>query len=154
MRPELRKRVFGSELSGDSRGVSRYSNGELADGDAYGQELILDMHDCDSAKFTREKIDGFCERLCEFIDMERCDIHYWDDYGVPSEEQQTNPKTKGTSAVQFILTSTIVIHTLDILSKVYVNVFSCKAFDAEGAAAVAADWFGSKAWTARLVTRQ
>ena len=57
---------------------------------------------------------------------------------VPAEEQQTSPKTKGTSAVQFILTSTIVIHTLDLMNAVYVNVFSCKEFDTEKAAAFTA----------------
>ena len=77
----------------------------------YGQELILDLHDCDSSRFTRDDIQRYCEELCELIEMERCDLHFWDDVGVPEAEQQTHPKTKGTSAVQFILTSTIVIHT-------------------------------------------
>ena len=58
--------------------------------------------------------------------MEKCEVHFWDDVGVPLEEQQTLPNTKGTSAVCFILTSTIVVHTLDLLRAVYVNIFSCK----------------------------
>ena len=75
---------------------------------AYGQELILDLHGCDANRFTRSAIERFCEELCELIDMERCDLHFWDDVGVPEGERQNSPKTKGTSAVQFILTSTIV----------------------------------------------
>ncbi|MBI3301390.1 MAG: hypothetical protein HYZ72_04835 [Deltaproteobacteria bacterium] len=67
----------------------------------YGQELILDLHGCDARRFTRREIEQFCEELCELIDMERCDLHFWDDVGVPEEEQQTHPKTKGTSAVQW-----------------------------------------------------
>ena len=120
----------------------------------YGCELILDLHHCNTRRFTRSGIRGFCTRLCKLIDMERCDLHFWDDVGVPHSEQQTNPKTKGTSAVQFILTSTIVIHTLDLMNAAYVNIFSCKDFDAEEAAKFAAEWFGSSDWTANMVIRR
>ena len=121
---------------------------------AYGCELILDLHACDAAKFTRGEIERFCTGLCELIDMERYDLHFWDDLGAPEEEQQTDPRTKGTSAVQFILTSTIVIHTLDLVNTVYVNIFSCKEFDTDEAAKFTANWFGSKDWTAQVVTRR
>lgn len=121
---------------------------------AYGQELILDLHDCDARRFTRVGIERFCEELCELINMERCDLHFWDDVGVPEEERQTHPKTKGTSAVQFILTSTIVIHTLELMKAAYVNIFSCKSFDTEKAARFTADWFGSKHWGQTVVTRR
>ena len=122
--------------------------------DTYGQELILDLHECNDEKFTRGEIEQFCTELCELIDMERCDLHFWDDVDVPEEEQQTHPKTKGTSAVQFILTSTIVIHTLDLMKAVYVNIFSCKEFDTDEAAKFTATWFGSKDWTANVVIRR
>ena len=121
---------------------------------AYGQELILDLHGCDVSRFTRDGIERYCAELCELIDMERCDLHFWDDMGVPEDEQQTDPKTKGTSAVQFILTSTIVIHTLDLMKAVYVNVFSCKEFDTEEAAAFTVKWFGASDWTTNVVTRR
>jgi S-adenosylmethionine/arginine decarboxylase-like enzyme len=86
--------------------------------------------------------------------MERCDLHFWDDVDVDPHEQQTDPKTKGTSAVQFILTSTIVIHTLDLLAATYVNIFSCKEFDANKAEEFTVNWFDSKDWTANLVVRR
>lgn len=120
---------------------------------SYGQELILDLHDCDPTKFSRSDIEQFCTQLCKLIDMERCDLHFWDDVGVPEGEQQKDPKTKGTSAVQFILTSTIVIHTLDLMKAVYVNIFSCKAFDTDQAAKFTAEWFDSKDWKANVVIR-
>ena len=107
----------------------------------YGSELILDVHDCNAAKFTRRHIDSYFTELCEIIDMQRCDVHFWDDVGVPPEEQQTSPLTKGTSAVCFILTSTIVVHTLNLLGAVYVNIFSCKEFDPEEAAEFTKEWF-------------
>jgi S-adenosylmethionine decarboxylase len=120
----------------------------------YGRELILDLHDCDGSRFSRAAIEQFCTQLCELIKMERCDLHFWDDVGVPEEEQQKDPKTKGTSAVQFILTSTIVIHTLDLMKAVYVNIFSCKEFDTDEAANFTAKWFGSKDWNANVVVRR
>lgn len=122
--------------------------------EAYGQELILDLHGCDVSRFTRHGIERFCAELCELIDMERCDLYFWDDVGVPEDERQTHPKTKGTSAVQFILTSTIVIHTLDLMKAAYVNIFSCKEFDTKEAAKFTAKWFGSTDWTANVVIRR
>jgi len=121
---------------------------------AYGLELILDLHECDTRKFTRSAIKTYLKELCELIDMECCDLHFWDDVGVPEEDQQTNPKTKGTSAVQFILTSTIVIHTLDLMKAAYINIFSCKEFDTGEAAKFTARWFCSTEWTASRIIRR
>ena len=120
----------------------------------YGQELVLDLHGCDAERFTRGDIEKFLIALCDMIGMERCDLHFWDDLGVPMEERQTDPKTKGTSAVQFILTSTIVIHTLTDLEVAYVNVFSCEPFDADAAGEFTAKWFRATTWTARVLQRR
>ena len=108
---------------------------------AYGMELIVDLKDCNPTTFNRESITEFFNQLCEMIDMEKGDLHFWDDVGVPEDECQTDPRTKGTSAVQFILTSSIVIHTLDLLGTVYVNLFSCKEFNTTEAMNFMRDWF-------------
>ncbi len=107
----------------------------------YGKELILDIHDCNKETFTRDSIEKYFKQICELIDMERCDLYFWDDLDTPEEEKQTKAHTKGTSAVQFILTSNIVIHTLDDLKKVFVNIFSCKDFDSIKAAKFTEGWF-------------
>lgn len=108
---------------------------------SYGYELLLDLHECNPKNFDRQNLDSYFCQLCDLIDMEKCEVHFWDDVGVPPEEQQTDPKTKGTSAVCFILTSTIVVHTLDLLGAVYVNIFSCKEFDPDAAQEFTAKWF-------------
>lgn len=95
----------------------------------YGMELILDLKNCDPSTFNRVTIKKYFDELCELIEMEQCELHFWDDVGVPENEKQTNPKTKGTSAIQFIMTSNVTIHTLDILKTVYINIFSCKDFN-------------------------
>ena len=86
---------------------------------SYGFELILDLHGCDVATFNRESLDAYFEKLCKAIKMQKCERYFWDDVGLPEEQKQTSPHTKGSSAVQFILTSSIVIHTLDLLEAVY-----------------------------------
>lgn len=121
---------------------------------AYGYELILDLHSCDASRFTRDSIDNFFTELCELIDMERCEVHFWDDVGVAVEDQQTLPHTKGTSAVCFILTSSIVVHTLDLLGAVYINIFSCKPFDPVVARQFTEEWFGSKRCHQSFLTRK
>ena len=132
---------------------SERSEERFLDENDYGMELVLDLHDCDADTFTREAIELYFSDLCKLIDMEPCALHFWDDRDVPEAERQTNPKTKGTSAVQFILTSSIVIHTLDLLREVYLNIFSCKRFDSEAAANFSAEAFGSKDWSARVLRR-
>lgn len=119
----------------------------------YGIELILDMHECDPETFTRESIRTYFEKLCVLIDMQREDLHFWDDIGLPEEEKQTSPHTQGTSAVQFILTSSIVIHALDQLKSVYINVFSCKDFDPKVAEEFSVKWFAAGDCSARFIER-
>ena len=107
----------------------------------YGKELIIDLHNCDPKTFTRNRIKKYFVEVCKLIDMERCKLCWWDDHGVPEDEKQTLAHTKGTTAVQFILTSNITIHTLDILKNVYVNIFSCKEFDEVAAEKFTKEWF-------------
>jgi S-adenosylmethionine/arginine decarboxylase-like enzyme len=119
----------------------------------YGYELILDLHECDVGTFNRKNIDKYFKFLCKAIDMKKCRRYFWDDVGVPPEEHQTSPHTKGTSAVQFILTSTIVVHTLDLLQAVYINIFSCKEFDKDKAEHLTKEWFKAKQCTSHFIER-
>ena len=128
-------------------------DGDVSPAEKYGIELILDLHDCDVATFTRESISEYFSQLCALIDMQREDLHFWDDVGIGEEDKQTSPHTQGTSAVQFILTSSIVIHALDQLRSVYINMFSCKTFDPEIAEKFSAEWFGAGQCSARFIDR-
>jgi S-adenosylmethionine/arginine decarboxylase-like enzyme len=119
----------------------------------YGYELIMDLHGCDASTFNRASLDAYFEKVCNAIDMVRSDRFWWDDMDVPEEQKQTLPHTKGTSAVQFILTSSIVVHTLDILKAVYVNVFTCKEFDEKVAEEITKEWFGAKECKTTFIER-
>jgi len=119
----------------------------------YGKELILDLHNCDITTFTRQSLAMYFVELCDLIDMERCEMHFWDDLETSEEEKQTSPHTKGTSAIQFILTSNITVHTLDLLQKVFINIFSCKEFDADQASYFTEHWFKGRIVNQRIIER-
>lgn len=107
----------------------------------YGKEVILDLHNCNVERFTRKSIRNYFKQLCALIDMERCDLHWWDDLHTPENEKETAPHLVGTSAIQFIKTSNITIHTLDLLDRVYLNIFSCKDFDEKVVFDFSKKWF-------------
>lgn len=121
---------------------------------SYGKELILDLHNCDVETFTRRSIGHFFVELCDLIDMEACDLHFWDDLDTPEDEKQMSPHTTGISAVQFILTSNITIHTLELLKNAYINIFSCKDFDSNVAANFSEEWFKGKIVNQIMVERK
>jgi len=121
--------------------------------DNYGKELILDLHGCDPATFNRDSISKYFEQLCELIDMEAEDLHFWDYEGDPEGYAEAPDHLKGTSAIQFITTSTIVIHTLDVLKKVFINIFSCNEFDIKKTQRFSENWFNGKVANSKTLER-
>lgn len=119
----------------------------------YGKELIIDLHNCDVTVFNRKSLRCYFKKLCKLIDMKRDKLVFWDDSGVPKEFKQTEAHTKGTSAVQFILTSNVTIHTLDELKSVYINIFSCKDFDDKMAAHFTKYFFDGEIKQAIIIDR-
>lgn len=118
----------------------------------YGKELIADVSGCNVRTFTREAIEEFMVAVTAEIGAERADLHFWDYHGAPEEYAAAQPHMKGTSAVQFISLSTIVVHTLEDLESVYVNVFSCGGFDDLAVAGLCESHFAGKA-ACRTLTR-
>ena len=121
---------------------------------SYGKSVALDLHFCNPESFNRRDIDWYFRELCDLIAMVKCKRVWWDDVGVPDADKQTSDHTTGTSAVQFILTSTIVVHTLNKLGNVYVDCFSCKVFDEKLVADFTAMFFGGKVVTCAPTVRK
>ena len=119
----------------------------------FGKELILDLHECNVSKFNREDITIFFTKLCERIDMTAEDLYFWDDLNTPPGEEETEPHLVGTSAIQFIKTSNITIHTLDLMKRVYLNIFSCKEFDSDIAMQFCQSFFGGYIVECTIVDR-
>ena len=62
----------------------------------------------------REDIRRFMRLLVDRIGMEKEDLFFWDYMGDEEAYKSAPAHLKGTSAVQFIKTSNITIHILDI----------------------------------------
>ena len=120
----------------------------------YGKELILDIHEVKNTHlFTREAISDFMVQLCKLINMEREDLYFWDELYTPEAEKYTEEHLIGTSAVQFITTSNITIHTLDVMKRVYLNIFTCKDFKPEDAKNFCKEYFNGKIITYKVIDR-
>lgn len=117
--------------------------------DQFGQELVLDLYDCDLEKISSgEHIKNFVIKLCdEVIFMKR--------YGEPLVEHfgHENPVTSGYSLVRLIETSCVSAHFSEYKKAVYLNIFSCKWFDPKTAEDFSKEWFGAKRVTAKLTER-
>lgn len=116
----------------------------------YGQELILDLHQCSNATMSVD-IEGFCEELVELVDMQAEDFHIW----VSDPGDEKNPKIFGISALQFILTSNITVHVLPLLQggSVYLNLFSCKEFNSDIATKFVEHYFEATECRAQTLER-
>ena len=113
----------------------------------YGLELIIDMKGCDLSDLTEEKLKRFIIELCDQVKMVRHgDPYFWTD-------TSDIPELHGISAFQFIETSNIVCHALPMLKAVYLNLFTCKAFDTEDALVFCKNFWGSNYDTHSVVTR-
>jgi S-adenosylmethionine/arginine decarboxylase-like enzyme len=125
--------------------------------DNYGQELILDLHHCDISKFNRENLETYIKNICTMANMERAMLHWWDYQDSPQQKEydiKNAPNLVGTSAVQFIKTSTVVIHTLELWKKVFINFFTCRTFSAEKVKNYTEKFFGGKVVTYYNIVRK
>ena len=111
------------------------------------------MVDCDPTTFSRGSIERFLIYLCEAIDMEREDLHFWDYKDDPEGYAAAPAHLRGTSAVQFIRTSSVVIHMLDELRAVFIDLFSCKYYDPAIVTRAAEEHFFGRVKTCQTFTR-
>ena len=92
----------------------------------WGKHLIIDMSAGDRERVqSAQHISRFVETLVETIGMKG--------YGAPLLEHFSEhlPEAAGYSLVQLIETSAITGHFCDLSGDAYIDIFSCKDFDAE-----------------------
>lgn len=125
------------------------NNPHLHEADYFGQELILNLYDCDLAKISSEaELKKFVVTLCDdVIKMVR--------YGEPQIPHfgHDNPITSGYTLVQLIETSSVTGHFSENKRSAYLNIFSCAWFDADKTAAFTKDFFGAKRIESTLLKR-
>lgn len=107
----------------------------------YGREVILDVAGADVSKFQRRNIRAYLEDLCDKLGLERADLHFWG-YDDAAERAKAPAHLQGESAVQFVTTSSIVVHTLDATRQVLINVFGCGEIDGQCVVNTTLDHFG------------
>ena len=120
----------------------------------YGKEVIIDLHEVQNVHlFTRKDLTVFFVELCDLLDMEGCDLYFWDYVGEEAEYRKAPIHLRGTSAIQFISTSNITVHTLDDMKRVYLNIFSCKEFNGMAVRDFCKTYFDGKVITYKVVNR-
>ncbi|MFH1461260.1 MAG: S-adenosylmethionine decarboxylase [Patescibacteria group bacterium] len=114
----------------------------------FGQELILNLYDCSPETIrSPKKLQEFVDRLCKLIKMKKYGRTLIPHFG------HDNPITAGYSLVQLIETSSITGHFSELWNSAYLNVFSCKPFDADKAARFSQRFFGAQRMKKRVIPR-
>ena len=115
----------------------------------YGVELVLDLYECDPATIrSARKLRTFVDEMCRQLGMKKFGRTHTPYFGLNA------PHTAGYSLLQFIETSSITGHFSELTNASYLNIFSCKPFDANAAARFAKQFFGAKRARRRLHVRQ
>jgi hypothetical protein len=108
-----------------------------ASGEPFGWELTIDLVGCDLATIKSWwKVWRFPRKLCKVIDMKPYRWAHAPRFALH------NPNAAGRSFFQFITTSSITGHLVESKRTAYVNLFSCKPFDADQAIACITSYFG------------
>jgi len=107
----------------------------------------IDLYNCNPDTIrSADEIRRFVVELCEIIDMKRFGetqvVHFGED-----------ERVAGFSMVQLIETSLISAHFVNLTNAVYLDVFSCKAYDPEKVQEFAERFFGGERSTLRVTLR-
>jgi len=104
----------------------------------WGMSTTIDLYDCNPKTIRdAEMIKSFVRELCDLIKMRR----FGDTIVVNFGE---DPRVAGYSMTQLIETSLISAHFANESNAVYLDVFSCKEYPPQVAAAFAKKFFEAK----------
>jgi len=112
----------------------------------WGMSLHLDLHGCNARILDdRKAIKEYVQQLCKEIKMER--------YGPTRVAKFGKGWRYGLSAMQFISTSSITLHSVPPLNANYIDIFSCGKFDPEKAKKYSMEYFQAKTAKATFIKR-
>jgi S-adenosylmethionine/arginine decarboxylase-like enzyme len=113
----------------------------------WGKHLILDAAGC-SPKMIGSSlvIKNFTKDLVKQIDMVA--------YGEPQIVMFGTGNKKGYTLIQLIETSNIAGHFVEENNTMYLDVFSCKDFDAEIVKKLVHEYFHAQSFSSRVLLRQ
>jgi S-adenosylmethionine/arginine decarboxylase-like enzyme len=111
----------------------------------WGTLAAIDLHGCARARLADpDRIRRFVPALIDAIAMRA--------HGPLALERFGDGELEGWSAMQFIETSSITIHADESSGRCFIDVFSCRSFDADRAADLALHHFGGTL-TLRVLAR-
>jgi len=111
----------------------------------WGTLAAIDLHGCDVGRLADpDSIRAFVPAVIDAIGMRA--------HGPLALERFGSGDLEGWSAMQFIETSSITLHADEVHGRCFVDVFSCRGFDPDLAAAVAVEHFGGSP-TVRVLRR-
>lgn len=115
----------------------------------WGYHLTLDCHNCDRLSIKNEqRIRDFMRSLLDRIQMKPIgDTHI--EYTASDHSDKA-----GFTAVQIIVTSTIVAHFVDSTGDLYLDVFSCKKYDIDKVKCTVNEFFNPTKTRTNFLTRQ
>jgi S-adenosylmethionine/arginine decarboxylase-like enzyme len=111
----------------------------------WGMLAAIDLHGCEPWRLADPgSIRAFVPSLIAAIGMRA--------HGPLLLERFGDGELEGWSALQFIETSSITMHADEVAGRCFIDVFSCREFDPDGAAEVAVAHFGGRP-TLRVLQR-
>jgi S-adenosylmethionine/arginine decarboxylase-like enzyme len=111
----------------------------------WGKLAIINLYKCNESIKNKKKIKEFIRILCESINMKKV--------GSVKVKRFGKDKLKGYSAFQFIETSSIVCHFDETQNRAFIDIFSCRNFDAQKAENFAKKFFKAKKTQLRILIR-
>ena len=127
---------------------TEYTESEMNAKNAWGILSSIDIHGCDPQLIrSASAIKEFVIQLCDLIEMKRFGepmiVHFGED-----------ERVAGYSMTQLIETSLISAHFANQTNNVYLDVFSCKYYEAEKVAEFAVKFFKGKDFNLNVVLRK
>lgn len=103
----------------------------------WGKSVAIDLYDCAHDRLTSgELLKEFIAEVIKIVGMEAHGPCYVDRFG--------EGEIEGYSGMQFIKTSSITVHLDEVGHRAFIDIFSCKHFEAAPAETYAKDFFGAK----------
>lgn len=103
----------------------------------WGKSVSIDLSECAHDRLINgELLKEFIAEVIKIVGMEAHGPCYVDRFG--------EGEIEGYSAMQFIKTSSITVHLDEIGNRAFIDIFSCKHFEAAPAEKYAKKFFGAK----------
>jgi S-adenosylmethionine/arginine decarboxylase-like enzyme len=118
----------------------------IGEGKAWGLSTAVDLQDCQPDTIRdRDHIEAYVIALCELIGMKR--------YGGCQIVHFGEGRVAGYSMIQLIETSLISGHFANDTNRAYLDIFSCKSYDADLVEEFSKTFFGALRSAASVTVR-